>query len=80
VPIIARGAETFDVVIIGAGAAGLTAARQLAASAQSVLLLEARDREESLRRSCAAGAIAASRLGAQPSLPTAAEIDDILRR
>ncbi len=43
-----------------------------------VSLLEERDREEALRRACAAGAIAASRLGAQPSLPTAAEIDAIL--
>ncbi len=44
-----------------------------------VSLLEGRDREESLRRGCAAGALAASRLGAQPSLPTAAEVDAILR-
>jgi ribokinase len=44
-----------------------------------VSLLEGRDREEALRRACAAGAIAASRLGAQPSLPTAAEVDEILR-
>ena len=43
-----------------------------------VSLLEGRDREESLTRACAAGALAASRLGAQPSLPTAAEIDAIL--
>jgi ribokinase len=43
-----------------------------------VSLLESRDREESLRRACAAGAIAASRFGAQPSLPTAAEVDAIL--
>ena len=34
---------------------------------------------EALRRACAAGAIAASRLGAQPSLPTATEVDEILR-
>ena len=40
-----------------------------------VSLLEGRDQDESLRRACAAGALAASRLGAQPSLPTAAEID-----
>jgi ribokinase len=44
-----------------------------------VSLLEDRDREEALRRACAAGAIAASRFGAQPSLPTAAEVDAILR-
>jgi ribokinase len=44
-----------------------------------VSLLEDRDREEALRRACAAGAIAASRPGAQPSLPTAAEVDEILR-
>jgi ribokinase len=40
-----------------------------------VSLLEERGYEESLRRACAAGAIAASRPGAQPSLPTAAEVD-----
>jgi ribokinase len=40
--------------------------------------LEGRDWEEALRRACAAGAIAASRRGAQPSLPTAEEVDAIL--
>jgi ribokinase len=45
-----------------------------------VSLLEGRDREESLRRACAAGALAASRFGAQPSLPTAVEVDAILAR
>jgi ribokinase len=44
-----------------------------------VSILEGRDREEALRRACAAGALAASRPGAQPSLPTAAEVDEILR-
>ena len=44
-----------------------------------VSLLEERDREEALRRACAAGAIAASRAGAQPSLPTAAEVDEMLK-
>jgi ribokinase len=43
-----------------------------------VSLLEGRDQPEALRRACAAGALAASRFGAQPSLPTAAEIDGIL--
>jgi ribokinase len=41
-------------------------------------LLEHRSREEALTRACAAGALAASRPGAQPSLPTAAEVDAIL--
>jgi ribokinase len=44
-----------------------------------VSLLEKRDQDEALRRACAAGALAASRFGAQPSLPTAAEVDEILR-
>lgn len=44
-----------------------------------VSLLEERSHEEALRRACAAGAIAASRRGAQPSLPTADEVDEILR-
>jgi ribokinase len=45
-----------------------------------VSLLEGRDRPKALERACAAGAIAASRPGAQPSLPTADEVDAILRR
>lgn len=44
-----------------------------------VSLLEGRDTQDALRRACAAGAIAASRFGAQPSLPTASEVDAILR-
>jgi ribokinase len=43
-----------------------------------VSLLEGCPREEALRRACAAGALAASRPGAQPSLPTADEVDAIL--
>jgi ribokinase len=45
-----------------------------------VSLLEERESEEALARACAAGALAASRFGAQPSLPTTAEIDEILGR
>jgi ribokinase len=41
-------------------------------------LLEGRDPDEALRRACAAGALAASRIGAQPSMPTTAELDAIL--
>jgi ribokinase len=43
-----------------------------------VSLLEGRPRDESLRRACAAGALAASRFGAQTSLPTAKEVDALL--
>jgi ribokinase len=45
-----------------------------------VSLLEERDPAEALERACAAGALAASRFGAQPSLPTADEVDEILGR
>jgi ribokinase len=56
-----------------------TAAGDAFTSCLAVSLLEGRDREEALRRACAAGAIAASRFGAQPSLPTREEVDAILR-
>ena len=42
--------------------------------------LEGLEPAAALRRACAAGALAATRFGAQPSLPTAAEIDGILAR
>jgi ribokinase len=56
-----------------------TAAGDAFTACLAVSLLEGRDRDEALRRACAAGAIAASRFGAQPSLPTAREVDEILR-
>jgi ribokinase len=43
-----------------------------------VSLLEGRLRDDALRRACAAGALAASRFGAQTSLPTAEEVDALL--
>jgi ribokinase len=43
-----------------------------------VSLLEGLSREDALRRACAAGALAASRFGAQTSLPTAEEVDALL--
>jgi ribokinase len=43
-----------------------------------VSLLEGRPGDEALQRACAAGALAASRFGAQTSLPTAAEVDALL--
>jgi len=51
-----------------------TAAGDAFAACLVVSLLEGRERGEALARACAAGALAVSRLGAQPSLPTAAEV------
>ena len=57
-----------------------TAAGDAFAACLVVSLLEGRGEEDALIRACAAGALTASRLGAQPSLPTADEIDAILAR
>jgi len=55
-----------------------TAAGDAFCAALVVGLLERRDRRAALERACAAGALAASRPGAQPSLPTAAELDGLV--
>ena len=55
-----------------------TAAGDAFCAALVVSLLEGRERGAALERACAAGALAASRVGAQPSLPTAAEVDAVL--
>ena len=55
-----------------------TAAGDAFCAALVVSLLEGRERGPALQRACAAGALAASRPGAQPSLPTAAEVDALL--
>ena len=52
-----------------------TAAGDAFCAALVVALLRGERRADALTRACAAGALAASRLGAQPSLPTAAEVD-----
>jgi len=56
-----------------------TAAGDAFCAALVVSLLEGRERDAALARACAAGALAASRAGAQPSLPTAEEVDALLR-
>jgi ribokinase len=55
-----------------------TAAGDAFAACLVVSLLEGLGHEDALARACAAGALAASRFGAQPSLPTAAEVAAIL--
>nr|MBA2332797.1 ribokinase [Actinomycetota bacterium] len=56
-----------------------TAAGDAFCAALLVYLLEGADREDALRRACVAGALTASRHGAQPSLPTAGELEDLLQ-
>jgi ribokinase len=55
-----------------------TAAGDAFCAALVVALLEGRERSAALTWACGAGAVAASRPGAQPSLPTAAEVDAII--
>jgi ribokinase len=55
-----------------------TAAGDAFAACLVVSLLEGRPRGEALERACVAGALAASRPGAQPSLPTGEQVDAIL--
>jgi ribokinase len=54
-----------------------TAAGDAFAACLVVSLLEGRERAESLRRACAAGALAASAFGAQPSLPAAGQLQAV---
>jgi ribokinase len=56
-----------------------TAAGDAFTACLAMSLLEGREPEEALRRACAAGALAATVFGAQPSLPTADDVDAILR-
>jgi ribokinase len=55
-----------------------TAAGDAFCAELALSLCEERPAQEALERACAAGAIAASRFGAQPSLPTADEVEAIL--
>jgi ribokinase len=55
-----------------------TAAGDAFAACLVVSLLEGRERSEALRRACAAGALAASAFGAQPSLPAAERLQAVL--
>ena len=64
--------------VAGRGPVDGTAAGDAFTACLVVSLLEGLGREDALRRACAAGALAASRFGAQTSLPTAAEVDALL--
>ena len=75
-----NGIEVARAVPPGVVAVDGTAAGDAFTACLVVSLLEGRERGDALQRACAAGAIAASRPGAQPSLPTAADVDAILTR
>jgi ribokinase len=77
--LLERGREVARAVPPKVDAVDGTAAGDAFTACLAVSLLEGRDREDALHRACAAGALAASRFGAQPSLPTADEVDAILR-
>jgi ribokinase len=77
--LIEGGAEVARAAAPRVGAVDGTAAGDAFTGCLVVSLLEGRDREDALRRACATGAIAASRTGAQPSLPTADDVDAMLR-
>lgn len=62
------------------GAVDGTAAGDAFVGVAVVCMLERRHDTDLLVRACAAGALAATRHGAQPSLPTADEIDEVLAR
>ena len=47
-------------------------------AALTVALVEGQVPEDALRFACAAGAVATTRAGAQPSLPTRAEVDSLI--
>jgi ribokinase len=69
---VARASPPAVEVVDGTGAGDAFTACLL------VSLLQERDPQKAVERACVAGALAASRFGAQPSLPTAAEIDAVL--
>src|SRR5690348_9322461 len=70
-----KGAEVARAAPPRVDAVDGTAAGDAFAACLVVSLLEGRDRGDALARACVAGAIAASRFGAQPSLPSAADVD-----
>jgi ribokinase len=76
--LLQNGKEVARAVPPSVTAVDATAAGDAFTACLVVSHLEGRDWHEALRRACAAGALAASRPGAQPSLPTAAEVDEIL--
>ncbi len=75
-----RGAEVARAAPPKVKAVDATGAGDCFVGAICVALLEGMEPEAALRFACAAGAIAATRPGAQPSLPTREEVEAIITR
>jgi ribokinase len=73
-----RGAEIARAAPPKVTAVDATGAGDAFVGAICVALLEGMGAEAALRFACAAGALAATRPGAQPSLPTRAEVEAII--
>lgn len=73
-----RGAEIARATPPKVRAVDATGAGDCFVGAICVALLEGMEPEAALRFACAAGAISATRPGAQPSMPTRAEVEEIL--
>jgi ribokinase len=82
----ARGAlalsegKTWRIPPFHVAAIDATAAGDAFVGALATAYATQRDLDAALREASAAGALAATRLGAQPSLPTRAELDEFLKR
>ena len=74
-----RGAEIARAAPPTVTAVDATGAGDAFVGAICVALLEGMEPEAALRFACAAGALAATRRGAQPSLPTRAEVESLMR-
>ena len=61
------------------GKGGATGAGEPFTGAMTLEILRCGDILRAVRYGCAAGALAATRLGAQPSLPTRQEVEDFIR-
>ncbi len=78
--LLEAGSEVARAVPPAVEAVDGTAAGDAFCAALVLGLVSGRERGPALQYACAAGALAAARPGAQPSLPTAAEVDAILAR
>ena len=73
-----RGEKAVAVPAFKVSVVDTTAAGDAFTGALAVAISEGRILPDAVRFACAAGALACSRLGAQPSLPQRAEVDSLL--